>query len=101
MREPEPVNLHSNEAFRVEMRGFDHIPEPERNMTLPQVAAVWVGNSVNLFGFAMGALAIVQGLSLPAALAACVVGFPVSALVYTALKAYSVRRAQSPMLVAE
>jgi NCS1 family nucleobase:cation symporter-1 len=74
MRDEEAVIPHSNEAFGIEVRGFDHIPEPERNMTLRQVDLFWVANSVNLFSFAIGALAIAQGLSLWMALAACVVG---------------------------
>ena len=73
MRDEEAVIPHSNEAFGIEVRGFDHIPEPERNMTLRQVDLFWVANSVNLFSFAIGALAIAQGLSLWMALAACVV----------------------------
>jgi NCS1 family nucleobase:cation symporter-1 len=74
MRDHEEVIPHSNEVFGVEVRGFDHIPEPERNMTLPQVDMFWVANSVNLFSFAIGALAVAQGLTLGMALAACVVG---------------------------
>lgn len=74
MRDAEEVILHGNEAFRVEVRGFDHIPEPERNMTLRQVDLFWVANSVNLFSFALGALAVAQGLNLWMALAACIVG---------------------------
>src|SRR5882757_5315638 len=74
MRDEEAVIPHSNEAFGIEVRGFDHIPESERNMTLRQVDLFWVANSVNLFSFAIGALAIAQGLSLSMALAACVVG---------------------------
>jgi purine-cytosine permease-like protein len=70
----EQVIPHSNEAFGLEVRGFDHIPEAERNMTLPQVDVLWVANSVNLLSFALGALAIAQGLTLWTALAACVVG---------------------------
>lgn len=65
---------HSNEPFRVEVRGFDHIPEPERNMTLRQVDLFWVANSVNMLPFALGVLAVAQGLDLWLALAACVVG---------------------------
>jgi NCS1 family nucleobase:cation symporter-1 len=74
MRGDEVVIPHSNEVFGIEVRGFDHIPEPERNMTLRQVDLFWVANSVNLFSFAIGALAITQGLTLWMALAACVVG---------------------------
>ena len=74
MVDDEKVILHSNDVFSVEVRGFDHIPEPERNMTLRQVDQFWVGNSVNLLSFTLGALAIAEGLSLPLALVACVVG---------------------------
>jgi purine-cytosine permease-like protein len=70
----ERVITHGNEVFGVEVRGFDHIPEPERNMTIGQVDLFWVANSVNLFSFALGALAIAQGLTLGMALTACVVG---------------------------
>ena len=56
MRDDEAVIAQSNEVFVVERRGFDHIPEAERNMTLPQVAWFWVANSLNLFSFALGAL---------------------------------------------
>lgn len=74
MIDDEKVILHSNDVFSVEVRGFDHIPEPERNMTLRQVDQFWVGNSANLLSFTLGALAIAEGLSLPLALLACVVG---------------------------
>jgi nucleobase:cation symporter-1, NCS1 family len=74
MRDDEELIPHSNEAFRIEVRGFDHIPEPERNMTLRQVDLFWVANSVNLLPFALGALAIGEGLNLRMALAACIVG---------------------------
>ncbi len=70
----EEVILKSNEVFEIEVRGFDHIPEPERNMALRQVDHLWVGTSVNLFSFALGAIAITLGLNLWLALAACVVG---------------------------
>ena len=70
----EEVIPHGNDAFAVEVRGFDHIPDPERNMTLGQVDFFWVANSVNLFSVALGALAITAGLTLWAALAACVLG---------------------------
>jgi hypothetical protein len=36
-RDREEITLHSNDVFGMEVRGFDHIPEPERNMTLRQV----------------------------------------------------------------
>jgi nucleobase:cation symporter-1, NCS1 family len=74
MRNDEGLIRHGNEPFRVEVRGFEHIPENERNMTLRQVDLFWVANSVNLLSFALGALAVGQGLTLKWALAACVVG---------------------------
>lgn len=74
MRDAEEPILHGNEVFGVEVRGFDHIPEPERNMTLRQVDLFWVANSVNLLSFALGVLAVAQGLNLWLALAACLVG---------------------------
>jgi nucleobase:cation symporter-1, NCS1 family len=74
MSDEEPVIAHSNEVFHIEVRGFDHIPETERNMTLPQVDYLWVGTSVNLLSFALGALAITVGLNLWLALLACIAG---------------------------
>jgi purine-cytosine permease-like protein len=74
MRDADTVIPGSNEVFSTEVRGFDHIPEAERNMTMRQVDMFWVANSVNLFSFALGALAVAQGLGLVFALAACVVG---------------------------
>jgi purine-cytosine permease-like protein len=74
MRDDEAVILHGNEAFGVEVRGFDHIPDAERNMTLRQVDQFWVANSVNLLSFALGALAVGMGLRLSLALIACAVG---------------------------
>jgi purine-cytosine permease-like protein len=74
MRDDEAVNLHGNDAFAVEVRGFEHIPEAERNMTPRQVDLFWVANSVNLLSFALGALAAAQGLRLGWVCMACVVG---------------------------
>jgi len=74
MSETETVIIDGNEVFQIEIRGFDHIPEPERNMSLRHVDYLWVGNSVNLFSFALGAITLSLGLSLWLALAACVLG---------------------------
>ena len=74
MSDDEAVILHGNDPFAVEVRGFDHIPEAERNMTPRQVDQFWVANSVNLLSFALGALAAAEGLPLPWMLVACVVG---------------------------
>jgi len=74
MPEVEPTIAHGNEVFRIEVRGFDHIPESERNMSLRQVDDIWVGTSVNLLSFALGALTITVGLNLWLAFLACIVG---------------------------
>jgi nucleobase:cation symporter-1, NCS1 family len=74
MADIEQVITDGNEVFHIEVRGFDHIPEAERNMTLPQVDYLWVGTSVNLLSFALGALAITMGLSLWLGIVAAVVG---------------------------
>jgi len=81
MSEPETLIADSNEAFRIEVRGFDHIPDSERNMTLRQVDFLWVGTSVNLLAFALGALTITLGLNLWLAMLACVVGTLAYALI--------------------
>lgn len=70
----EEVIPHSNDAFAIEVRGFDHIPDAERNMSLRQIDHLWIGTSVNLFSFALGAIAITLGLNLWLALAASIVG---------------------------
>jgi NCS1 family nucleobase:cation symporter-1 len=72
--EDELVVHNSNPVFGVEVRGFEHIPEAERNMTLQQVGLLWLGNNLNLFCIVVGCFAITRGLSLWWALAACVVG---------------------------
>ena len=74
MADNEVVIVHGNEVFQIEVRGFDHIPEAERNMSMRHVDYLWVGTSVNLLSFALGALAISLGLNLWLALAACFVG---------------------------
>jgi purine-cytosine permease-like protein len=63
-----------NEIFAIEVRGYDPIPEPERNMRLGQVGPLWAGTSVNMLSFALGALAFTLTQSLWLAIAACVVG---------------------------
>jgi NCS1 family nucleobase:cation symporter-1 len=74
MADIEPVITHGNEVFHIEVRGFDHIPEPERNMSLTQVDFLWVGTSVNLLSFALGAIGITMGLNLWLGIVAAVVG---------------------------
>ena len=74
MRDDEAVIAGSNRVFEIEVRGFDHIPEPERNMSLRHIDHLWVGTSVNLFSFALGSITVTLGLNLWFALAACLVG---------------------------
>ena len=38
----------ANPLFGVERRGFDHVPEPDRSMTLRQTAWFWVGDTILL-----------------------------------------------------
>ena len=71
---PEILLAHSNDAFGLELRGFDHIPEAERNMTLAQVGPMWLGANLNMFTISIGCVSITLGLTLWQALAACVVG---------------------------
>jgi len=70
----ELVIAHSNPVFGLEVRGFDHIPEGERNMRLAEVGPMWLGANLNMFSISLGCVAITLGLSLWQALAACVVG---------------------------
>jgi NCS1 family nucleobase:cation symporter-1 len=95
--EPEEVILHSNDVFAIEVRGFDHIPEAERNMTLRHVDYLWVGTSVNLLTFALGALAITMRLSLWLAFAACVAG--TLAYAYVAFGSILTTRAGLPVSI--
>src|SRR6478736_6160731 len=64
----------ANPVFGLERRGFDHIPEGERTMTLRETAYFWVGTNANLFFVAVGVIALELGLSVWQALVAVVVG---------------------------
>ena len=44
----------ANPVFGLERRGFDHIPEGERTMTLRETAYFWVGTNANLFFVSVG-----------------------------------------------
>jgi purine-cytosine permease-like protein len=63
-----------NPLFGVERRGFDHVPEPDRRMTLRQTAWFWVGANANLFFVTVGVIALEVGLEVWAALVAVVLG---------------------------
>ena len=70
----ESVASDGNAVFGLETRGFDHIPEAERNMTLRSVGPMWVGVNINMFTITIGCVAVSLGLTLWQALAVCVVG---------------------------
>ncbi len=68
------VIANSNPAFGIEVRGFERIPEAERNMTLRHVGLLWFGTNMNLLCIIVGCSAITLGLNLWWALAACLIG---------------------------
>ena len=70
----EPVITGGNLVFGLEVRGFDHIPEAERNMSLREVGPMWLGVNLNMFSISIGCVSITLGLTLWQALLACVVG---------------------------
>jgi nucleobase:cation symporter-1, NCS1 family len=72
---------NANPVFGVETHGFEHIPESDRQMTLRETRWFWVGTNANLFFVSVGAVSVSLGLSLWQALAACVVGNLLFALV--------------------
>jgi purine-cytosine permease-like protein len=63
-----------NPVFGLERRGFDHIPEDERTMTVRETAYFLVGTNANLFFVAVGVIALELGLSVWQALVAVVLG---------------------------
>jgi nucleobase:cation symporter-1, NCS1 family len=71
----------ANPLFGVEQRGFDHIPEPERTMTLRETAFFWVGTNANLFFVSVGVIALEVGLEVWEALVAVVLGTSLFAVV--------------------
>jgi purine-cytosine permease-like protein len=58
----------------LERRGFDHIPEAERSMTLRETGYFWVGTNANLFFVSVGVIAFELGLSVTEALVAVALG---------------------------
>jgi len=64
----------SNPLFGIEVRGFERIPDAERNMTLPQVGPLWLATNMNVLSILLGCIGITLGLNLWWALAACIVG---------------------------
>jgi NCS1 family nucleobase:cation symporter-1 len=91
----EAVITDGNPVFGVELRGFEHIPDAERNMTLQQVGPLWLATNLNVLSIILGCVAITLGLSLWWALAACIVGnLP---FVYLALGSIGTVRAGLPV----
>jgi nucleobase:cation symporter-1, NCS1 family len=70
----ETVIPNSNPVFGVEVRGFEHIPDAERNMKVSQIGPLWLATNLNVLSIILGCVAITFGLSLWWALVACVVG---------------------------
>jgi purine-cytosine permease-like protein len=61
-------------VFGLERRGFEHIPDGERHMTVRDTAYFWVGTNANLFFVSVGVIAIELGLTVWAALVAVLLG---------------------------
>jgi NCS1 family nucleobase:cation symporter-1 len=66
--------VDANPVFGIERRGFDHIPDDERTMTMRQTAYFWVGTNANLYFVAVGVIALEAGLSVWQALVAVMLG---------------------------
>jgi hypothetical protein len=57
-----------DQAFQVEQRGIDYVPENERWATPRNIAALWAGTSINVEYFIYGALLMGFGFSFYTAL---------------------------------
>ena len=73
-RDDEILIADSNPVFGLEARGFEHIPEAERNMKLGQIAPLWLGVNLNMVNISLGCLAVAGGLAPWLAFTACLVG---------------------------
>ncbi|HEY5438933.1 MAG TPA: cytosine permease, partial [Acidimicrobiales bacterium] len=63
-----------DQAFQVEQRGIDYIPENERWATPRNIGALWAGTSINVEYFIYGALLMGFGFSFYTALIIIVLG---------------------------
>jgi len=63
-----------DQAFKVEHRGIDYVPENERWATPRNIAALWAGTSINVEYFIYGALLMGFGFSFYTALAVIIIG---------------------------
>jgi purine-cytosine permease-like protein len=63
-----------NPVFGVEHHGFDHIPEAERNMTIRDLSATWMGANAYLIYFIFGVIVFGLGLNIWQSLVCVVAG---------------------------
>ncbi len=63
-----------DQAFQVERRGIDYIPESERWATPRNIGALWTGSAINVEYFIYGALLMGFGFSFYTALSIIVIG---------------------------
>lgn len=63
-----------DQAFHVEQRGIDFVPESERWATARNIGAMWAGSALNVEYFIYGALLMGFGFSFPVALSLIVIG---------------------------
>src|SRR5580658_7107615 len=71
----EPVDMpESDQAFKVETHGIDHIPESERWATPRNVGGMWAGASVQIEYFIYGAVLMTFGFNFPQALSIILIG---------------------------
>ncbi len=71
----EPVGMpDSDQAFKVETHGIDHIPEAERWATPRNVGGMWAGASVQVEYFIYGAILMTFGFNFPQALSVIIIG---------------------------
>jgi NCS1 family nucleobase:cation symporter-1 len=72
------IDIHDgsegDEAFKVERRGIDYVPESERWATPRNIAALWAGTSINVEYFIYGAILMGFGFSFYTALAVIIIG---------------------------
>jgi len=63
-----------DQAFHVEQRGIDFVPENQRWATARNIGALWAGSALNVEYFIYGALLMGFGFSFPVALSLIVIG---------------------------
>jgi len=63
-----------DEAFRVEVRGIDYVPETERWATPRNIGALWTGSAINIEYFAYGAILMAFGFKFWTALSIMIIG---------------------------